>query len=484
MSTVTNQLDIELIGAQEDLWDAFFKSKKNVLAVAHVGSGKSFLCRLLLPIAATTPAIHKGRDIVYVAPSNGMVSRIMWSELKKDCIKHYGLTDEKDINNSNKTITFANGIKIVCLSAETGLKGMNASLVICDEAAEFSDESLQELSNRIRPKVGDPDSGGRMILISTPEGKNHFYKMFQTALSHPEDWIVFHLPYQKMKSQTKKWVETQRYLLSPLKFARDIECDWGSVEDQFYYTWNKSMLVAETKDRGGDLYSFNDFNKNVMNAIVAQVVGEPYSQSGKLEILNTYSVKNCGSEMIAKIIREDYPMREIKAIIDMSGSDVNRDTSSPFGVTDRTNLEKYGFVIQNTKRGMPRIGDTDNSSNAFINQRRLIVPMHLEKLISAIETFHYEDGTRKALVKYKDIDSKHIDGLGDCLRYGIHHLFPMRHGEDVTQPRSFSDDETYYEEPGSQYFVKPASKTKNGMPTVKSLLNKYNEDDSEEESWC
>lgn len=63
-----NKFDIKLIGEQTTVWSAFM-SDKNVCAVLPVGSGKSFLAALLLPIAATTPEMHKGRDIVYVAPT-------------------------------------------------------------------------------------------------------------------------------------------------------------------------------------------------------------------------------------------------------------------------------------------------------------------------------------------------------------------------------------------------------------------------------
>lgn len=437
-----------------------------------------------LPCAAMTPAMHKGRDILYVAPTYPMIERIIWQGLKTQCIKHYGLKDEQHINNSKKIITFPNKIRIHCLSAETGLKGINAGVIVADEAAEFSEEALQELSNRIRPKIGTDDSLGRMILISTPEGKNPFHNMYENAVAHPERWIAIHKNYLQMRVHKKSWIEEQRYLLSPLKFAKDFMCDWGSVEDQFYYTWKRQYAVAETVDRGGDLYTFHDFNKKCMTAIVAQVVGEPFSRTGKIEVLKSYAIENCGTEEFAKAVRADWPTRVLHCIMDRSGAQENRDTTSPFGVTDQTILESYGFRIISNAKTNPFIADTDNSSNSFIGQGRLSIPLTSQQLIDAVETYHFEDGFRKKLVKYKEAKYMHIDGLGDCLRYGIHFLFPMRHGEDVTQPRQMTDDESYYETPGDKYFVKPESKTHNGMPTVKSLLNKYNNNETDEESWC
>jgi hypothetical protein len=474
---------LTLFGGQREVWEAMM-SDKNCCLVLPIGSGKSFLASWMLTIAATTPSIHKGRDVLYIAPTAPMVTRIIWKDLKDRCMKLWGLKDEQDINNSSKTITFSNGIRIFCLSAETGLKGINASLVIADEAAEFSEESLQELSNRTRPIPGVEDSQGRMILISTPEGKNAFHDIYQFALSHPHTWTVLHKTWQDMRVQPRRWVEEQKALLSPLKFAKDLMCDWGSVQDQFYYSWRRYMSTANpVVDRGRDLFTFHDFNKRVMCAVVAQVQGDIRSPSGRIEVLKSYAIPDCSTEQLAQAIRYDFPTRTIQSIMDMSGAQVNRDTTSQFGVTDRTILEKYGFRIFNTKNSNPLVSDSDNSSNAFINQGRLIIWEGEGKLLDALETYHYEDGSRKKLVKYSDAKYAHIDGLGDCIRYGIHHLFPMTH--DHSGGAEYIDGmERYDLEPGYEYLTETNTpKSKDGVPTIDYLIKTRFEGQFNDESW-
>ena len=477
---MSNTHNIDLYGAQSEVWSAML-SDKNVCAVLPVGSGKSFLASLLLPIAATTPSIHKGRDILYVAPTAPMITRIIWKDLKQRCMTMWGLEDEKDINNSSKTITFPNGIRIFCLSSETGLKGINAGLIVADEAAEFTDESLQELSNRIRPNPGETSAQGRIILISTPEGKNSFYEWYQHALAHPDRWIVLHKTWEQMRVQPRAWIEEQRYLLSPLKFKKDLEVDWGSVQDQFFYAWKNTMLQAEPiVDRGRELYYFGDFNKKRMCGIIAQIVGQPFTATGKLEILKTYAIADCGTDGIAQAVRADFPHRTIQAVIDRSGSHVNRDTTSVFGVTDQTILETYGFRMINTAKGNPLIGDTDNSSNAFINQGRLRVSPQDTLLLDALSTYHYEDGTRKQLVKYKDGKYMHIDGLGDALRYGIHYLFKVTHAT-TGLPEYLDGNDQFYVQPGDGFIRDPnIISTVNGVPTVEALIRQTFQDQNDE----
>jgi len=169
--------------------------------------------------------------------------------------------------------------------------------------------------------------------------------------------------------------------------------------------------------------------------------------------------------------------------MDRSGSQLNRDTTSAFGTTDQTILEKFGFRIMNTAKSNPLISDTDNSSNAFIAQGRLIINDQETKLLDALETYHYEDGTRKQLVKYSDAKYAHIDGLGDCIRYGIHHLFPMTHEQPIL-PEYLDGDHMASIEPGQDYMRDPMARSRvDGMPALDVLIKQRFFDGEQEESW-
>ena len=423
-----NQIDIPLFGEQSSIFQDWLTTDKHCIDIVPVGSGKTFLASIALPLFASDEKYHKGKDIIYSAPTGAMIKSLIWEPLKKSCINHFGLEDGKDINNSELTIKFPNGVFIRCKSAEQreNLRGLNVGVWIADEAALYTADTLQEISNRLRPKVGQPDTQGRLIVISTPNGAGPLYDLFKLALAMPDKYVVRHYNYEQMRSGNRNFIEEQKRILSPLKFAQDYLCHCESVADQFFYAWNKDKYCSEIIDRGGDLYTFHDFNKRVMCATVAQITKEG-QKDGKMEILKSYAIPDCSTEGIAQAIREDFPRRRINSIIDMSGTQVNRDTTSPFGVTDRILLEQYGFTIVNTRKSNPLITDTDNTSNAFINRGGLVVKPDDKFLIEALQTYHFEDATRKRLVKYTEQKYAHIDGLGDCIRYGIHYLFPISH---------------------------------------------------------
>jgi len=421
-------IDIPLYGEQATILSDWLNTNKHCIDIVPVGSGKTFLAAIALPIFATNEQYHKGKDIIYSAPTGTMIKSLIWEQLKKSCIEYFGLIDGKDINNSELTIKFHNNVFIRCKSAEQreNLRGLNVGIWVADEAALYTRDTLQEITNRLRPRVGTPDTEGRLIVISTPNGAGPLYELFQLALQNNERYIVRHYNYLQMRSGNRNFIEEQKRIISPLKFAQDYMCTFESVVDQFFYAFDRHKHTKTITDRHGDLYTFHDFNKRVMCATVAQVT-KPGTNEGTIEIIKSYAIPDCSTEGIASAIREDFPKRRINSIIDMSGTQLNRDTTSPFGVTDKIILEKYGFNIVNTRKSNPLITDTDNTSNSFIARNGLFIQPDDKFLLEALSTYHFEDASRKRLVKYTEQKYAHIDGLGDCIRYGIHYLFPITH---------------------------------------------------------
>ena len=137
------------------------------------------------------------------------------------------------------------------------------------------------------------------------------------------------------------------------------------------------------------------------------------------------------------------------AVIDATGSHNNRSTTTAFGTTDRTLLEKYGFQIINNTKANPLVKDTDNSANSFIAKKNLIVRPDDKNMLLALDNYHYETADRIKLVKYSDPQMSIIDSLGDALRYGIYHLFPLRHDQPGTPDYVTIDNK--FIRPGSEY---------------------------------
>ena len=99
-----NNIEIPLYGEQNTILRDWLTTDKHCIDIVPVGSGKTFLAAIALPLFASDPRYHKGKDIIYSAPTGAMIKSLIWEPLKHSCMNHFGLVDGKDINNSELTI--------------------------------------------------------------------------------------------------------------------------------------------------------------------------------------------------------------------------------------------------------------------------------------------------------------------------------------------------------------------------------------------
>jgi hypothetical protein len=80
-------------------------------------------------------------------------------------------------------------------------------------------------------------------------------------------------------------------------------------------------------------------------------------------------------------------------------------------------------------------------------------------------------------------DYAHIDGLGDAVRYLLHHLFPINHNDLVSVPNYQTMDSRLSSIPGAQYRKQGVFGP--GTPTFEELLSGSEMEDgySEAVSW-
>jgi len=81
---------IPLYGEQKTILQDWLNTNKHCIDIVPVGSGKTFLASIALPIFASDPRYHKGKDIIYSAPTGAMIKSLIWEPLKHSCINNFG----------------------------------------------------------------------------------------------------------------------------------------------------------------------------------------------------------------------------------------------------------------------------------------------------------------------------------------------------------------------------------------------------------
>jgi phage FluMu gp28-like protein len=133
------------------------------------------------------------------------------------------------------TLYLENGSQILCLpgSPDT-IRGVSAvDLLLVDEAAMCSDDLFQALTPMLAV------SGGRMILLSTPNGKmGFFYEIWSRWLEQGEKsgWTGITLRASENPRISPDFLRLERETKSPIRYRTEYECEFLDTEEQLIST--------------------------------------------------------------------------------------------------------------------------------------------------------------------------------------------------------------------------------------------------------
>lgn len=177
--------------------------------------GKSYLACVMLILMALMEWSASGKDlsnkeVYYIAPTFEQGKKIMWPLLKSlaKTESEGGLIAQAHENTAVATLVNGRRISIKGADRPDSLRGVGISFAVLDEYA-FMKPEVWELI--IQPALADVEGGA--MFIGTPEGKNHFYDLFEKArLKSPgyEDWEAWQ--FESLRNPT----------LDPKEIARSI----------------------------------------------------------------------------------------------------------------------------------------------------------------------------------------------------------------------------------------------------------------------
>lgn len=125
----------------------------------------------------------------------------------------------------NKTsFELENGSK--CLAAATSasaVRGMSINLLLCDEFAHLKPNLAEEFIASVFPTLSSSESS-KLIIISTPNGMNHYHKMWVEAINKRNEFVTVEGRWQEHPKRTPAWAEAQRQKLGEVKYRQEIEC--------------------------------------------------------------------------------------------------------------------------------------------------------------------------------------------------------------------------------------------------------------------
>ncbi len=205
---------------------------------------------------------------VYAAPTHQQAKRIVWDKIKA-AVPKWAI---RKISETDLCITYITGSKlyVVGMDKPQRIEGLPLDGAVVDEYADMKPSAWHSALRPMLGTFGRPP--GWALFIGRPRGKNHFWKLFDTAQNDTDlqaDWDVFY-PWPSWIVLTPEEIASARRDLDERSFRQEYGGEFLSDAGRAYYQYGPWNNRECRYDPSKPLLFCFDFNVSPGVALVAQ----------------------------------------------------------------------------------------------------------------------------------------------------------------------------------------------------------------------
>ena len=179
------------------------------------------------------------------------------------------------------SLELENGSKILAASTSaSAVRGMSFNILFLDEFAFVPNHVADSFFASVYPTITSGKST-KVIIVSTPHGMNHFYRMWHDAERSKNEYVPTDVHWSEVPGRDDKWKAQTIANTSDQQFRVEFECEFlGSVDTLIAPSKLRSMIYQAPEKRSAGLDVYVDPQKGHEYAItvdVARGVAKDYS---------------------------------------------------------------------------------------------------------------------------------------------------------------------------------------------------------------
>ena len=179
------------------------------------------------------------------------------------------------------SLELENGSKILAASTSaSAVRGMSFNILFLDEFAFVPNHIADSFFASVYPTITS-GKNTKVIVVSTPHGMNHFYRMWTDAENGKNEYVPTDVHWSEVPGRDEEWKEQTIKNTSEQQFKIEFECEFlGSIDTLIAPSKLRSLVyeAPQTSNAGLDVYQdpIKDHDY-VITVDVARGVGEDYS---------------------------------------------------------------------------------------------------------------------------------------------------------------------------------------------------------------
>ena len=124
------------------------------------------------------------------------------------------------------SLELENGSRIVAAStSSSAIRGGSYNMIFLDEFAFVPTNIAEEFFSSVYPTISSGEST-KIIIVSTPNGMNMYYKMWTDAESKKNTYIPIEVHWSEVPGRDEKWKQETIANTSEAQFQKEFECEF------------------------------------------------------------------------------------------------------------------------------------------------------------------------------------------------------------------------------------------------------------------
>jgi hypothetical protein len=179
------------------------------------------------------------------------------------------------------SLELENGSKILAASTSaSAVRGMSFNIIFLDEFAFVPNHIADDFFSSVYPTISSGKST-KVIIVSTPKGMNHFYRMWHDAERGKNEYVYTDVHWSEVPGRDEEWKKQTIANTSEQQFKVEFECEFlGSVDTLISPSKLRSLVYDAPKKTNAGLDVYDDPKENhdyLITVDVARGVGIDYS---------------------------------------------------------------------------------------------------------------------------------------------------------------------------------------------------------------
>jgi hypothetical protein len=270
---------------QEKLISKFHKNRFNICKMPRQ-TGKSTTCvSYLLHYAVFNDNVN-----IAILANKASTARDLLQRLQL-AYENLPKWMQQGILSWNKgSLELENGSKIIAASTSaSAVRGGSYNIIFLDEFAFIPNHIADDFFASVYPTISSGQST-KVIVVSTPRGMNHFYRMWHDAERSKNEYIPTDVHWSEVPGRDEKWKEQTIANTSEQQFKVEFECEFlGSINTLINPTKLRNLIYEDPIKRsaGLDVYENPKADNNYLITVdVARGMGNDYSAFVVFDITN------------------------------------------------------------------------------------------------------------------------------------------------------------------------------------------------------